>query len=147
MNNQFTTLALYFWPLLGQVALSFLVAALILVTRVSDLAFGSGTVKFYENYIGIGGPVLVQRTTNQLANLFEFPILFFALVCILVSVNTVDPMIQAGAWIFVGCRWVHALIHLFVNMLWIRMPVFMMSNIVLFAMWVRLAYLVYSHVQ
>lgn len=146
MNDYLTALSFYLWPVLAQVLLSYLMAGLILVTRVGDLAFGSGTAKFYEDYAGAGGPPLVQRTTSQLANLFEFPVLFLALICLLVSVNMTDQLLQAGAWIFVGGRWIHALVHLFANKLWLRTPVFMASNLVLLAMWGRLAWLTYGSI-
>lgn len=137
-------LSFYLWPVLAQVALTYLVAALILVTRLGDLAFGSGTAKFYENYAGSGGPPLVQRTSRLLANLSEFPVLFFVLICILISIGSTDPWMQLGAWVFVGGRWTHAIVQLCMNRLWIRTPVFMVSNLVLFAMWGRLAQLVYG---
>lgn len=137
MNN-LSTLSFYLWPVLAQVALIYLVAALILVTRLGDIAFGSGTAKFYENYAGVGGPPLVQRTTRLLANQFEFPILFFVLICILVAVGSEDSLMRLGAWLFVSVRWAHALVQLFANRLWIRTPVFMTSNLVLLAMWARL---------
>lgn len=137
MNN-LSTLFFYLWPVLAQVALIYLVAALILVTRLADIAFGSGTAKFYESYAGVGGPPLVQRTTRLLANQFEFPILFFVLICILVAVGSEDSLMRLGAWLFVGARWAHAFVQLFANRLWIRTPVFMASNLVLLAMWARL---------
>jgi hypothetical protein len=145
MNSYFPTLVFYIWPVLAQVGLTYTVAALILSTRLSDLFFGSGTARFYESYAGFGGPPLVQRTTSQLGNLFEFPVLFFALISLLVAVNFADPLMKLGACIFVGGRWVHALVHLFANKLWIRTPVFMVSNLVLFAMWGRLGYLTLLH--
>lgn len=138
MNNQ-SVLFFYLWPVLAQVALIYLVATLILVTRLGDLAFGAGTAKFYENYAGVGGPALVQRSTRLLANQFEFPVLFFALIGMMIAIGSADPLMQLAAWVFVVARWAHALVQLFANRLWLRTPVFMVSNLVLFAMWARLA--------
>lgn len=144
MTHQLSALSLYLWPVLAQIALTYLVAALILITRLGDLAFGQGTARFYENYAGAGGPAIVQRTTRLLANLFEFPILFFVLVCILVAMGLADPWMQLGAWVFVGGRWIHAMVQLGMNRLWIRTPVFMVSNLALLGMWGRLAQLLYG---
>lgn len=143
MNN-LSVLLFYLWPVLAQVALIYLVAALILVTRLGDLAFGAGTAKFYENYAGVGGPPLVQRTTRLLANQFEFPVLFFILIGMMIAIGSTDRLMQLGAWVFVVGRWVHALVQLFANRLWLRTPVFMVSNLVLCAMWARLAQLMYG---
>lgn len=143
MNNQ-SVLLFYLWPVLAQVALIYLVAALILVTRLADLAFGAGTATFYENYAGVGGPPLVQRSTRLLANQFEFPVLFFVLIGMMIAIGSTDPLMLLGAWVFVAGRWVHALVQLFANRLWLRTPVFMVSNLVLFAVWARLAQVVYG---
>jgi hypothetical protein len=143
MHN-LSVLLFYLWPVLAQVALIYLVAALILVTRLGDLAFGAGTAKFYEDYAGIGGPPLVQRSTRLLANQFEFPVLFFVLIGVMIATGSADPLTRLGAWIFVVGRWVHALVQLFANRLWLRTPVFMISNLALFAMWARLTQLGYG---
>lgn len=143
MNN-LSVLLFYLWPVLAQVALIYLVAALILVTRLADLAFGTGTAKFYENYAGVGGPPLVQRSTRLLANQFEFPVLFFVLMGMMIAIGSTDPLMQLGAWVFVVGRWVHALVQLFANRLWLRTPVFMVSNLVLCTMWARLAQVAYG---
>lgn len=142
--NDLSVLLFYLWPVLAQVALIYLVAALILVTRLADLAFGAGTAKFYENYAGVGGPPLVQRSTRLLANQFEFPVLFFVLIGMMITIGSADPLMRLGAWVFVVGRWVHAFVQLFANRLWLRTPVFMVSNLVLFAMWARLAQVVYG---
>jgi hypothetical protein len=143
MNNP-SVLFFYLWPVVAQMALIYLVAALILVTRLVDLAFGAGTATFYENYAGVGGPPLVQRSTRLLANQFEFPVLFFVLIGLMIVIGSEDPLMQRGAWVFVVGRWVHALVQLFANRLWLRTPVFMVSNLVLLAMWARLVQLAYG---
>ena len=134
-----SSLNYYLAPLLIQVALPYLVAALILITRLSDI-LGSGTPRsFYENYSGVGGPEMVQRTTNQLTNQFEFPVLFLTLIALAVTGDVRDGMLLTMAWAFAASRWLHAVVHLAVNVLWIRMAVFMVSNLVLLGMWIRLA--------
>ncbi len=141
MNTSMSLSALNFYllPLLAQVALAYAAAAVILVTRLRDI-FGSGVHRsFYEEYSGVGGPVAVQRATKQLGNLFEFPVLFYALITLVVAANLRDGVLLGLAWAFVAARWVHTFVHLGFNMLWVRMTVFMLSNILLAAMWVRVA--------
>lgn len=138
------TAAYYLEPMLAQVALSFFIAALILATRLRDILSGNAPPSFYENYSGAGGPVMVQRTRNQLANAFEFPVLFFAVLSIAVASDVRDPLLLQLARAFVTFRWAHSVIHLTLNKLWIRMVAFMLSNLLLFGMWVRFALLVYS---
>lgn len=137
----YPALSYYLYPLLAQVALSYLVAALILVTRLIDVIGRKTHRSFYENYGGVGGPILVQRTTHQLANLFEFPTLFLVLMALLVGSGLQDEPLRLLAWLFVGLRFLHTAIHLAHNILWLRMSVFMASNLVLLAMWLRAAWL------
>lgn len=135
-----STLTFYLTPLLLQVALTYLVAGLILVTRLSDILSKGTPRAFYEQYSGVGGPPLVQRTTNQLTNLFEFPVLFLAVVGLAVAANVQDDLLLRLAWIFVVARCAHTFVHMIVNVLWVRMTVFMLSNVALLGMWIRLAW-------
>lgn len=144
MTSQTTLLAYYLSPVLALVALTYLVAASILVVRLADIVLGRRPVVFYENYSGVGGPKLVQSTTNQMTNLFEFPVLFYAVICIALACNITDPLLQELAWYFVAGRWAHTLVHLTLNRLWLRTPVFMASNLVLLGMWLRIAWITFG---
>lgn len=134
--------SLYLPPLLALIALQYLAALLILISRCRDLITGARSVGFYEDYAGTNAPPFTQRTTGQLANLFEFPLLFIAAIVFAVACGLQDPWLLKMAWSFVAIRWLHSAIHLGFNKLWIRTPVFMASNLVLLAIWIRLAVLV-----
>jgi hypothetical protein len=134
--------AYYLVPTLIAVSLTYLTALLVLVSRVADLLSGDRTMAFYENYSGLGGTGFVQRSSNQLKNLFEFPVLFFALMAFCVASNLRDPMLLSLAWIFALGRIAHWVVHLAFNRLWLRTPVFMISNLVLLAMWIRFVVIV-----
>ncbi len=136
------SIAYYLPPVLTMVALPYFTAALILLTRLGDIVAGRRTVNFYEDYAGVGASALVQRTTNQLKNLFEFPVLFYALVSLCVAGDLVDAPLRDLAWAFVAGRWSHAVVHLSFNKLWVRLPIFMASNLILFGMWIRVGLLV-----
>lgn len=126
-------------PVLGFVALTFLTALTILVTRLFDILVNKRDGRFYDSYI-VGGPPSVQRTTRQLANQFEFPMLFLAAICLAVACGVDDLVLRRLAWAYVTLRWAHAAIHLTtaLNRLWLRTPVFMLSNLVLLSIWIRL---------
>jgi hypothetical protein len=127
-------------PVLALVGLAYVTAAAILVTRLGDMLFRGQQPHFYEDYAG-GGPPAVQRTTSQLANQFEFPVLFLAGACLAVACGINDGVLQGLAWAYVVLRWLHAIIRVTgrLNRLWLRTPVFMLSNFVLLAVWVQLA--------
>ena len=127
-------------PLLGFVALAFATGLSILLTRLVDLARRRPGAAFYEDYAG-GGPIAVQRTTRQLANQFEFPVLFLTAMSLAISIRAEDSALPVLAWAYVAMRWGHAIIHVVHNRLWLRTPVFIGSNLLLLTLWVRLALL------
>lgn len=137
-----TAAQMYIPQLLGLVALAFLTALTILITRIVDLVESKRPWSFYEEFDGKGAPLSVMRPTRQLANQFEFPILFYALIAIAIAVPVHDPVIAGLAWAYVALRWAHTLTHLVFNRLYARTPIFMVGNVVLLAMWLDLALIV-----
>jgi hypothetical protein len=130
---------MYLPQVLCLVALSYLTALVILVTRVADLLRNKRSLAFYEEFDGTSAPLSVLRPTRQLANQFEFPVLFYALATVAITVSFERPALAALAWGYVGLRWAHALSQLAFNRLFIRTPIFMAGNIVLLIMWGYLA--------
>ncbi|MGQ3301306.1 MAPEG family protein [Reyranella sp.] len=133
---------MYLPQVLALVALSFVTALAILVSRVVDLVRNDRALSYYEDFTGRAAPLLVLRTTRQLANQFEFPVLFYALVAIAIAIPVRDPLIATLAWCYVALRWAHALSHIAFNRLYVRTPIFMLGNVVLLGMWLALALVV-----
>jgi Uncharacterized protein conserved in bacteria len=129
----------YLPQVLGLVALSYLTALAVLASRIVDLVRQRRRLSFYEEFDGSGAPLYVLRPTRQLANQFEFPVLFYAAIAIAIAVPVHDPLIARLAWGYVALRWAHALSHLAFNRLYIRTPIFMVGNIGLLTMWLVLA--------
>ncbi len=139
-----TVAALYLPQTLALVALSFLTGLVILIGRSVDLLRRERGIAFYEEFSGLGAPGWVTRPTRQLANQFEFPVLFFILVALLVAIPVQDQIIATLAWCYVGLRWAHAICQITVNRLYIRTPLFMIGNLVLLTMWGRLAAIIFA---
>jgi hypothetical protein len=136
--------AFYLPPVLALVALSFLVALGILVTRFADLIKGAKPVAFYEDFDGVGASIAVMRPTRQLVNLFEFPVLFYVAIAMLIGTGVQDSLIQGLCWAYVALRWAHAISHLAWNRLWLRTPLFAAGNTVLLGIWIRLSLIVFT---
>lgn len=134
-----TAVQMYLPQVLSLVALSFLTGLTILVTRAVDLLRNRRPLSFYEEFDGRGAPLSVLRPTRQLANQFEFPVRFYALIAFAIAVPVEDPLIATLAWCYVALRWAHALSQLAFNRLYIRTPVFMIGNLVLLAAWLAFA--------
>ena len=82
-------------------------------------------------------PEVVQKATRQFANLFEMPVLFYAL-CLLCVVKGFEDKLQVIlAWAYVLLRCVQALIHLSYNHVLHRVVAFALGNSVLLVLWLR----------
>tara|TARA_R110002051_G_scaffold311779_1_gene386420 strand:- start:8279 stop:8692 length:414 start_codon:yes stop_codon:yes gene_type:complete len=127
---------IYVAQLLALVALSLLTGLAILIGRGFDILRNGRSLRFYEDFDGVSTLALVTRPTRQLANQFEYPVLFFTLTAIAIAVPVENSWLAGLGWCYVALRWTHALIHLTLNRLYLRTPVFMTSNIVLLVMWV-----------
>ncbi len=60
-------------------------------------------------------PASVNHASNNLKNLFELPVVFYALCAVLLVSQSVDAVYLYCAWAFVGLRVLHSLIHCTVN--------------------------------
>ncbi len=77
----------------------------------------------------------------NLTNLFELPVLFYALCLYLYVTGTVDQFYLILAWVFVAGRALHSLVHVTVNNVNVRFIVYMLASFVLWAMLGRAVYL------
>ena len=127
-------------PVIVLIGLSFLTALTILFTRMADLVQRKLPLSYYEDFNGGDAPTSVIRPTRQLANQFEFPVLFYTLIAFIVALDLSDPLLVALAWAYVALRWAHGLSHIWLNHIYIRTPLFMFSNIVLLVMWGRFVF-------
>jgi len=139
-----TALALYLPPVLVLVGLSFLLGLAILVTRFADLIASHRPLADYEDFREHAATVAIVRPTRQLANLFEYPVLFYLLVSLAVAAGLRDTLLAELCWLYAGLRCLHAAVHLAYNRLWLRTPVFMAGNLLLLGMWARFVSAVWS---
>jgi hypothetical protein len=65
-------------------------------------------------------PPAVSNPSDNLKNLFEIPVLFYALVLYLYVTGSVDAVYLAAAWAFVGLRALHSLVHCTFNLVMLR---------------------------
>jgi hypothetical protein len=83
-------------------------------------------------------PADVSVVNRNLMNLLEMPVLFYVVsICFYVT-HHVSSGAVALAWIFVGLRLAHSWVHLTSNHILHRLTVFVVSNVVLVMLWIRL---------
>jgi hypothetical protein len=128
------------WPTFALAALTFVVFLVMFVKRLGhiranpptaeDLATGEAALRYFSP---------VEMPANNYRNLFEMPVLYFALVPLLMISNQ-DSSVQVGlAWIYVALRYLHSFIHIGPKKVQVRAMLFVFSAIVLSAMWIGFA--------
>jgi len=81
----------------------------------------------------------VELPANNLANLFEMPVLYFALVPLLLFTGLAGHTQVALAWVYVALRALHSVLHIVVRKVIPRFQVYLLSCITLSAMWIGFA--------
>lgn len=125
------------WPTFALVAVVFVVWLTLVVQRMShirrnppraeDFASGDSSRDYFRS---------VEMPANNLANLFEMPILYFALVPLLLITQQASVTQAILAWCYVGLRAVHSVIHIGPKKIQPRFMVYLASCAVLSAMWI-----------
>ena len=124
------------WPMIAMAALIFLVWFVLVVHRfghmkanppaADNFTSGSAAKRYFEP---------VERPANNLANLFELPILFFVIAILLIVTEMGNDVQVALAWGYVAARAVHSWLHI-AGKPRPRFMTYVLSNALLIAMWV-----------
>ena len=124
-----------FYPLVVLVSLTAFVAIRLLLLRIQAVRKGELKVGYFRMNQGADAPAVLTRTTQHYDNLFEMPLLFYAIVIVLFVTSRVDMFQLVLAWSYVVLRLGHAFIHITYNNVMHRMYVFLVSTVVMFVMW------------
>jgi len=84
-------------------------------------------------------PPAVSNPSDNLKNLFEIPVLFYALALFLFVTNRVDALYLAAAWVFVAFRAAHSLVHCTFNHVLLRFSLYLVAAVAVWFMLVRAA--------
>ena len=87
-------------------------------------------------------PARVRWKADNYNNLMEQPTLFYAVTLTLALVGAGDGANAALAWLYVGLRIAHSLVHAMINVVMLRFAVFMAASLVLLFMALRAALIV-----
>lgn len=98
--------------------------------RADDFATGDAALSYFRP---------VEMPANNLANLFEMPVLYFALVPLLMITHQAGHAQVLLAWIYVALRAIHSFIHIGPKKVQPRFMIYLASCAVLFAMWIGFA--------
>ncbi len=84
-------------------------------------------------------PPGVSNPSDNLKNLFEIPVLFYALILYLFVTQQIDMVYVATAWIFVVFRTLHSIVHCTFNYVMLRFNLYLISAIAVWFMAARAA--------
>jgi hypothetical protein len=88
-------------------------------------------------------PARVRWKADNYNNLMEQPTLFYAVTLTLALLGAGDVLNTSLAWLYVGLRVAHSLVHALINVVMLRFAIFMAASFVLLAMTLRAAMIVY----
>jgi hypothetical protein len=87
-------------------------------------------------------PTAVSNPSDNPKNLFEVPVLFYALALYLFVTGQVDGVYLTAAWIFVAFRVLHSVVHCTLNLVMLRFYLYLIATLAVWFMMAR-AVLVY----
>ncbi|MBL3600339.1 MAG: MAPEG family protein [gamma proteobacterium endosymbiont of Lamellibrachia anaximandri] len=130
---------LIIYPLMAVAALTFGVGILMIRLRFLAVRRGEINPRYFLLNRGSKVPDYLAQVEQNYHNLLELPLLFYAVSILLFLTSKVDVIYLALAWSYVGMRLLHTLIHTTVNRLRMRMWAFLLSSVLLIAIWLRLS--------
>jgi hypothetical protein len=84
-------------------------------------------------------PMGVVTPSANLRNLFELPVILYALALYLHATQKVDATYLAAAWTFAAFRWLHSLVHCTFNFVPLRFFLYLVASLALWFMLIRAA--------
>lgn len=129
------------WPLLTMVALVCLVWVRLYQIRLSEMRRSRVHPQALASAADTARLLKDVRASDNFRNLFELPVLFYPAALVAMFFNINDGLALVLAWGFVIGRVVHSLVHCTYNRVMHRFMAYALSTVFLWALWIRLAFL------
>ena len=84
-------------------------------------------------------PPAVSNPSDNLKNLFEIPVLFYALALYLFATSQVDALYVGAAWVFLIFRTLHSAVHCTFNRVIVRFYLYLIATLAVWFMIFRTA--------
>lgn len=127
------------WPVLAQIFLTLIMFIMLGVRKAKSVTAG----KVNRQQAALNNrvwPEDVIKVSNNIANQFEVPVLFYILCFVLYSINAVGMVPIILAWLFVLSRFAHAYVHIGSNYVPMRFRLFLVGCWVIIAMLMLVAW-------
>jgi hypothetical protein len=130
------------WPMLAHIGWVSMLYVWLTVAR--QRAVKSGQIASSCFVLGRDEPLEVARITRNLANQFELPLIFYALVVLLVALGQVTRFDVIAAWVFVAGRVAHTLVQTLTDNVPLRGQVFTINFLAVVALAAHVALLAFE---
>lgn len=118
--------------------LSISILTIMFFKRLRDMRVGVTDPKYFKTYdLATTIPTRTAQTVRNYSNLFETPILFYAIIALILALDLQHLHLVYLAYAYAGSRVLHSIVHLTTNKLYPRMITFMSSVFILFLLWSR----------
>jgi len=107
-----------------------------LFTRVREMRSKRIHPQAVANTVTMAARLDNVQIADNFRNLFETPVLFFALAAIALATGYVPDWLVICSWVYFALRLLHSLIHCTYNKVYHRLAVFLASFGLLVGMWV-----------
>ena len=120
-----------FAPMFATVWLTALVWAYMYIRRISFITSN----KLSPGDLAVPGalarlsPPEVSNPSDNLKNLFEIPVIFYALSLYLFVTGQVDSVFLTASWVFVAFRTLHSAVHCTVNIVMLRFYLYLCGTL------------------
>ena len=124
------------------VVLTFIVGLSTGISRFVSAKKGHVNPKYFRLLSGHNPPNYIVKLGRNFSNLFEVPVLFYALGIILLVLDVNNQFMLGLAWAFVFLRIIHSIIHITYNNPIHRFLAFLLSSCIVLIMWIQLIIIV-----
>lgn len=124
-----------FWPLIAQVVLVAVVAGRMYAVRIAEMRARRIRPQALATSRTASESLRNVAAADNFRNLFEVPVLFFAVCCALAVTDTVTMPQLVLAWLFIALRAAHSFIHVTYNRVLHRFAAYAGSTICVVLMW------------
>jgi hypothetical protein len=127
-------------PMAAMAFLTFAVWAMLFVRRIPKLKTDPVPIDAFK--VRAKRPALSDEelaANDNLMNLFELPVLFYALCLAMAVAGVWGGWFTVGAWAYVALRAMHSVVHCTFNNVMLRFAAYLASTLVLFGLWVGFA--------
>lgn len=128
---------------MGLLAIFTLLYFVIMLTgRTKAMKNGDVKISYFKEYNNDTPPSYVQKATRQWSNLYEVPVLFYAVCAAILALNIDDVVLIYMGYVFLCFRIIQAVIHTTYNHIMHRFLMFACGLITVLSMWIRLLLIV-----